>query len=657
MQKQNKNYWGFDIKSIDQSVRPQDDFYTYANGGWLKKTNIPADESRWGSFTILRYNTEEQLRNLMQALTKKKSYKAGSDQQLVTDAYQAAADLHARNKLGIRPIEPLLERVRGITSLEELLAVVAGFHSRGIPSLWAAFVDQDNKDSSRYILTLWQSGLSLPERDYYLLQRPEQQRVRDAFLKHIKRLLTLARFSKQDITRTQKVVMKIETLLAKASMSKEDTREPEKTYHKMTVAQLSHTAPAVPWPLYFETTDARVRQVIVGQPKFFTALSKLLKHIPLEEWKVYMEWHLINGSASALSEPFIKANFEFYGRTLTGTKKLRAPWRRALGAATGLVGESLGKLYIQKYFPDSSKHTMDALVSDLFAVYKKRIQNLDWMSSATKKKALAKLKLMRRKIGYPSAWKGYRGLLVKRDDHFGNLLRAGQFEHTRAMKKLRGPVDRGEWFMYPQTVNAYFSPNLNEIVFPAAILQWPFFDPRADMAVNYGGIGSVIGHEITHGFDDQGSKFDGKGNLKSWWTPADRKRFDKKAQVLVKQTNGQEVEPGIYINGTLTLGENIADLGGLIIAYEAYQKYLAKHGRKNIEGLSPEERFFLGFAQMEREAARPEFKKLAALTDPHANATWRINGPLSNYEPFYKAFNLKKGDTLYRSPSTQVKIW
>lgn len=657
MQKTTRTYWGFDTKEIDRSVRPQDDFYRYANGKWLKRTKVPPEESRWGSFLMLRYDTEHQLKALVEGLLKKKRHPKGSDAQLVADAYRAAADLKRRNTLGIEPIAPLRRQVYAIETLDDMMEVVALFHSRGLPSLWGAFVDQDSKQSTRYILHLWQGGLSLPDREYYLLDKPEQKRVREEYQKHMQRILTLAKFNSSQIRRTKEVVLHIETALARASMKKEDIREPEKIYNKMSVAQLQRLAPSVDWRCYFDTIGAKSREYIVGQPAFFKALSKMLRDIPLEDWKTYMEWHLINGAASALSEPFIKASFEFYGKALTGQKKMKQPWRRALASTSGMAGESLGKLYVKKHFPESSKRTMDALVSDLFEVYRERIQGLDWMSAKTKKKALRKLGTMQRKIGYPTKWKGYKGLDIRPDDFFGNLMRSSRYEHKREMRKLRSPLDRSEWFMFPQTVNAYFAPNLNEIVFPAAILQWPFFDPKADMAVNYAGIGSVIGHEITHGFDDKGSKFDHKGNLKNWWTPDDRRRFEKKAKVLVAQANAQEVEPGVFINGELTLGENIADLGGLVISYLAYQRYLRKHGRKDIEGLSPEQRFFLGFAQMEREVARPEFRKLAALTDPHAEASWRINCPVSNFEPFYKVFGAKKGDRLYRDKKDRAEIW
>jgi len=639
-------YWGFDTKNIDKKVRPQDDFYHYANGGWLKKTKIPPEESRWGSFTILRYRTEQQLKKIVTT----------TRHPLVRGIYRSAIDMKMRNKLDAGPMAPLRLLVRDIKNKNDLLKVIARLHVLGVSAGWGAMVDQDSKDSSKYLLHLWQGGLGLPERDYYLLNKPEQKRVRAAYKQHIKNMLKLTNHKSQTIQKIVNTIMRIETALARASMKKEDARDSEKVYHKLTLAQLQKLCPAVDWRLYFHYTQvAKPYQLIIGQPEFFKTISKMLETIPLEEWKAYLEWHTISDVSSLLSDRFIKENFK-YAAVLTGQKKMRALWRRALGS-TGVVGEALGALYVKQYFPAASKRTMDALVSDLFDVYESRIKKLDWMSASTKRKAVSKLRAMSRKIGYPKKWEKYNGLAIEADDYFGNILRAAQWHHRKQMRKLRKPVDRAEWHMTPQTVNAYCNFNLNEIVFPAAILQWPFFDPRADAAVNYAGIGSVIGHEMTHGFDDQGSKFDAKGNMKSWWTSADRKRFMQKSKAFVTQANEVEVEPGVHINGQLTLGENMADMGGLVIAYEAYQKHLKKTERKNIAGFSPEERFFLGFAQMEREVARPEVRKLAALTDPHAEASWRINGPLSNFEPFYAAFKIKKGDKLYRPPTSRAQIW
>src|SRR3990167_2733489 len=639
-------YWGFDTKNIDKKVRPQDDFYHYANGGWLKKTKIPPEGSRWGSFTILRYRTEKQIKKIVTT----------TRHPLVRGIYRSAIDMKMRNKLDAGPMAPLRLLVRDIKNKNDLLKVIARLHVLGVSAGWGAMVDQDSKDSSKYLLHLWQGGLGLPERDYYLLNKPEQKRVRAAYKQHIKNMLKLTNHKSQTIQKIVNTIMRIETALARASMKKEDARDSEKVYHKLTLAQLQKLCPAVDWRLYFHYTQvAKPYQLIIGQPEFFKTISKMLETIPLEEWKTYLEWHVISDVSSLLSGRFIKENFKSAG-VLTGKKKMRALWPRALGA-TGIVGEALGVEYVKRYFPTASKRTMDALVSDLFDVYESRIKKLDWMSASTKRKAVSKLRAMSRKIGYPKKWEKYNGLAIEADDYFGNILRAAQWHHRKQMRKLRKPVDRAEWHMTPQTVNAYCNFNLNEIVFPAAILQWPFFDPRADAAVNYAGIGSVIGHEMTHGFDDQGSKFDAKGNMKSWWTSADRKRFMQKSKAFVTQANEVEVEPGVHINGQLTLGENMADMGGLVIAYEAYQKHLKKTERKNIAGFSPEERFFLGFAQMEREVARPEVRKLAALTDPHAEASWRINGPLSNFEPFYAAFKIKKGDKLYRPPTSRAQIW
>lgn len=651
-------YWGFNTKDIDHTVRPQDDFYRYANGSWLSKTKIPADEARWGSFNTLRFDTEQHLKTIMERLLKRARHPKGSPEQLVADYYRAASNMPLRNRLGMKPLAGLLAKIDAIKTKEEFLECLAYFHVLGISGFWGMVVDQDSKDSTRYILHLWQGGLGLPEREYYLSDKPEQKRVRDAYLVHIEKLMRLAGATPAEAAATRNTVLRIETKLAEASMKKEDARDSEKTYHKKTVTQLQRLSPAIHWKKYLPQIDASAAtSVIVGQPDFFAAVSALIEAEPLEELTTYLRWHLISDCSGLLSEKFLKESFHFYATVLSGVKKMKPLWRRALGATGGALGYALGRLYVEQYFPASSKRAVDALVSDLFEAYAARIKKLDWMSSTTKKKALLKLRAMNRKIGYPRVWKSYKGLIVEADDYFGNSLRSSAYEHRRNMGKLGKPIDREEWHMSPQTVNAYFSPNLNDIVFPAAILQWPFFDPKADMAVNYAGIGSVIGHEITHGFDDQGAKFDAKGNLKKWWTAADEKKFIAKTKPFIAQANKESVAPGVMLNGQLTLGENMADMGGLAIAYDAYQQHLQKAGRRMIAGLTPEQRFFLGFAQMEREVARPETLKMRALTDPHAAAFWRINGPLSNFEPFYEAFGLKKGDKLYREKKDRAEIW
>ena len=652
-----KKSWGFDPKNIDSSIRPQDDFYHFANGGWIKRHKIPADESRWGAFNILRYNTEHQLYAIVITLLKK-GHKKGSPEQLIADMYRSALDMKRRNALGSKPLQPLVKKIRAIADTDSLVDTIATLHKVGIAVPWEFYLDQDSKNSARYLLHLTQDGLGMPEREYYLSAGAEQKRVRDAYLKHIEKVMRLSGRMPKEAKRAVAVILDIETKLAKASMKKEDMRDSEKTYHKWSVAKLQKGVPQVDWRRYLHTLGAgELRDINVGQPEFFKAAGKMLETVPIEDWKIYLEWHLFNEFAGLLSAPFVKENWEFYARVLTGAKKMRAPWRRALGAVNGAVGEALGKLYVERHFTKAAKRRMDELVDDLFDAYEARIKQLDWMSPQTKQRALVKLRAMNRKIGYPEKFETYSGLRIVSDDFFGNAMRAHEFYHRKAMRRLHKPVDRKEWLMTPQTVNAYCHFNLNEIVFPAAILQPPFFSLNADDAVNYGAIGSVIGHEITHGFDDQGSKFNAKGNMISWWTKVDRKRFEKKANILVNQFNQYRIGDGVKANGQLTLGENIADLGGASIALDAYRNHLRKVGDRRVGTFSPEQRFFFGFAQCEQEVARPEFKKFAALVDPHSAAEHRVNGPASNLEAFYEAFGVKKGDTLYRSPSQRAKIW
>lgn len=629
----------------------------YANGGWIKKTTIPKDESRWGSFIILRHTTDTQLRTIVEGLTKKRSVKTAPE-KLVRDLYLSATNITLRNSLGAIPILEWQTKIKNITNKDDLLNYIVDAHRSGISAIFNTFVDQDSKKSSQYILHFHQGGLGMPERDYYLKDEPEQIRVRNAYKKHIGALLKLYGADISEQKKFLEVIMRVETLLAKASMSKEDTRDVEKTYNKHNINSLTKLCPAFMWRSYLTKLGVTgSSEYIVGTEVFFKQLSVLLEQIPVSDWKTYLEWHVLNDSASLLSEPFVKENFSFYGTVLTGTKHMKPLWRRALGVVNSTVGEALGYLYVQQYFPQSAKRKMNTLVNDLFEVYKERILRLDWMTTATKRKAVLKLRKMNRKIGYPKKFKTYKGLIISPNDYFGNILRANEHAHAREIKKLQKDVQREEWFMTPQTVNAYCSFNLNEIVFPAAILQAPFFDEHADDAVNYAGIGAVIGHEMTHGFDDQGAKFDGNGNMKVWWTKKDEEQFKRKAAVIQKQYDSFIAAPGVNVNGKLTLGENIADLGGLSIAYEAYQNRLAKTKRKDIDGFSPEERFFLGFAQAEREIARPEFTKMAALTDPHSPAPCRVNGPLSNFEPFYKTFKLTTKDRLYREKKKRAEIW
>lgn len=647
---------GFNPKDINPNIRPQDDFFSYASGAWMRRNPIPKEEARWGSFTMLRQTTDKQLRELLVKVSKQRRAKEGSAAQFIRDLYRSGVDLKRRSALGLSPLEKELRRIDSIKTPKDIVHTIAHLEKIGSGGMWSAGVDQDMKNSERYIIYLGQEGLGMPDRDYYLKDDIESKRVRAAYEKYLTRLLILAGFAKE-ARQDAALVLEIETALAKVSMKKEDLRDVDKTYHKKSFEQLQSLAPQIAWREYFKTIGIVSQEIVVMQPDYVVGVEKLLHHFPIRAWQIYLRTHLINDFAGALTPSLEKARFAFYGTTLSGVRQIKPLWRRILGVVNGGLSELLGELYVAEHFSASAKRKVEVIVADLFYAYEARINNLDWMSSATKKRALKKLHEMHRKLGYPNKWKSYRRLRIEADDYVGNIMRMNKLEHRRWIRRLPKPVDHGEWFMSPQTVNAYYSFGMNDIVFPAAILQPPFFGFTADDAFNYGAIGSVIGHEITHGFDDQGSKFDGNGNRRTWWTPSDAARFKKKARQLVEQFNIYKVEDGLTVNGQLTLGENIADLGGLSIAFDAYQFRLSKTGRQNISGFTPEQRFFLGYAATEREQERPEFRKTQVLTDPHSPSRFRVNGPLSNLPEFYDAFMVKKGDQLYRKSEDRAKVW
>ncbi|HQU07830.1 MAG: hypothetical protein B7X04_01100 [Parcubacteria group bacterium 21-54-25] len=659
MPKTKKHSWGFDTKDLDTRIRPQDDFYHHVNDTWIKNNPIPPHESRWGSFLKLRHDTNKQLHALVTELATKKTLPTGSPERMIHDFYLSGMDTKRRNTLGVTPLDALRKKIQKVSTQEELIKVIAYLHTIGVGGVWGALVDQDAKDSEHYIMHLAQDGLGLPDRDYYLKKDAESTRVRSAYEQHVEALFRLMGRSKDEAARDTQTLLSIETKLAKVSMRKEDTRDSEKTYHKKSFSELKKLAPHAHWDVYFAGIHTNApRKVIVMQPDFFAAVNSLLETVPLADWQTYLEWHVVNDYSAVLSQAFVRQNFAFYGKVLAGLKKMRPLWQRVLGVVNGELGELLGQAYVKRHFSEEAKQKMLELVEYLFEAYEARIKNLEWMSPATKKKAVHKLRAMTRKIGYPDKWKSYKGLVIHNDDYVGNVMRSTLFMHKREMKKLGKPIDHTEWLLYPQTINAYYSFGMNEIVFPAAILQPPFFSTQFDAAVNYGAIGAVIGHEITHSFDDQGSKFDAKGNMKNWWTTEDRKRFEKRTTVLKKQFDKYVVADGLKVNGQLTLGENVADLGGASIAFDAYQLHCAKNSREdNIGGFTPEQRFFLAFALFERESTRPEFQKMQVLTDPHSPGVFRVNGPASNLPEFYEAFSVKKGDNLYRAPKDRAKIW
>lgn len=651
--------WGFDIERIDKATRPQDDFFRFANGGWIKKTEIPPDEAKWGSFYILNRETDERLRALFEEKRDAKETLTDEEQKAIA-YYESAMNMERRNALHDAPLRPFKERVASLSSPDEFAAYFADTARVGIEAEpWGIHIGQDEKDAESNILYFFQGGLGMPEREYYLADTPENLRVRDAYRAHIVRILTLSGKTEDDARERMKRIMEIETRLAHASMTKEDTRFPEKTYHKMTVAELEELAPGFSWSEYFASLGLPTEgKLVVSQPDFLKEVAGLFRTLPLDDWKTYLEFHLINGASGALSEPFVDEYFAFYGKVLSGQKELKPLWRRAIAATEGALRDAVGKMFVERYFGEDAKVRMDELADNVIAAYASRIENLPWMGIETKKRALQKLAAIQRKIGFPGVWLEYAELSVSDDDYFGNALRANQHEFERERRKLNAPVDRGEWFMSASEVNAYYAPTMNDIAFPAAILQPPFFNLSDDNAVNYGAIGAVIAHELTHGFDDQGSKYDATGNLNEWWTPEDRTRFDEKGNALARQFNNYRVH-GMPVNGEYTKGENIADLGGLVIAYDAFQAHLARNPEERVlkDGFTPEQRFFLGFAQAESIILRDEAAKTQVLTDPHSPAKFRVNGPVSNFTPFYEAFGVTEGDALYRPPEERVEIW
>lgn len=648
--------WGFSVSDLSEKIRPQDDFFHHVHRKWIDANPIPKTESRWGSFQKLRFDVEKQLRAIVEEVAAKDPKDCSPEERMVRDLYRSGMDTARRNALGLAPLEKRLGAIRNAKDLEAVEKLIAELHVEGVGAVWSIGVDQDMKDVDSYAVYLGQDGLGLPDRDYYLKKDAESVRVRSAYETYVEKLLSL--MGSASPARDRDAVLRIETALAKFSMPKEDLRDPEKVYHKHSRAQLRKLAPQINWERYLARVGASTAPyLLVMQPGFFRDAAKLLAETPLEDIRTYLAYHLVNDYAGALSETYAKLKFSFYGKVLMGAEQMKPLWRRVLSAVDSTLDEILGKLYVERHFPPEAKARMERLVDDLFTAYEARLQSLDWMTPTTKKKALEKLASFNRKIGHPKKWRSYAGLRIADGDFAGNLMRVSVYEHKRHMRRLGKKMDRAEWLMSPQTVNAYYQPTMNDICFPAGILQPPFFFADGDDAINYGAIGAVIGHEITHGFDDEGSKFDAKGNLKSWWTPTDRARFMEKAKKVEKQFGKYAVADGVKVNGKLTLGENIADLGGMSIAFDAYQLQLERTGRKDIDGLSPEERFFIGFSLFEREHAKPEFTKMQVLTDPHSPALFRINGPLSNFDAFYEAYGVKKGDGLYRTPKDRETVW
>jgi predicted metalloendopeptidase len=645
---------GIDQANFDKSVRPQDDLFRAVNGAWLAKTQIPPDRSDYGAFVVLAEKSEKDLREIIDECARATDNPSGSESQKVGDLYASYMDEPRAEQLGITPIAGKLAAIDALKTKAGLARLLAELHLCGAGGTFACSVEPDAKKSDQYILYLYQAGLGLPDRDYYWDARYKSKLA--AYGRHVQRMLTLAKVA--DAQAAAAEIVAFETRIAKAQWSKVDNRDSIKTYNKKTLAELCSLAPDFDWRLYFDVVGIKsVRDLIVSQPSYFTAMAKMTGAVPLATWKAWLKWKVIHAYANLLDKAMVDADFAFYGATLRGIPENRPRWKRGVGAVEGSLGEAVGKLYVQRHFPPEAKARMDQIVNSVIAAYRQSMQNLDWMGPETKRKAIAKLNAFNPKIGYPKKWRDYSSLKIERGDLVGNIQRATTFEWRRDLAKLGKPVDRDEWHMTPQTVNAYYNPSMNEIVFPAAILQPPFFNRAADDAVNYGGIGAVIGHEAGHGFDDQGSKWDGAGNLADWWTPADRTEFERRVSALAAQYDRFEPFPGFKVNGRFTLGENIGDLSGVTIAYAAYHLALGNKPAPVIDGLTGDQRFFLGWAQVWRRKYRDDELKNRLVIDPHSPAEYRANGPVQNVPAFYAAFGVKKGDKMYLPPEQRVKIW
>ena len=645
---------GINTANFDSSIRIQDDVYTAVNGGWEKKTEIPADRTSWGAFNELRDLSEQRVRGIIDKAAKQKD---ASSRQIAT-FYATFMDETRANALGVKPLQPLLAKIAGIKDKSDLVKALGSLQLSRVNLPIRLGVEQDAKKSTRYLLQASQGGLGLPDRDYYTEQDARFASARDAYKGYLVVLLTLNGSTVEAAAQRADTVIALEAKLAKAQWSKVENRNPEKTYNKLDRKGLAQLTPNFDWTALLHAAEAqKASDLNVAQPTYVQALAGLLEAEPIAVWQDYLELRLTDQFAPYLSQPFVDAHFAFNDKALTGAKELRPRWKRGVELVESNLGEAIGKQYVAQYFPASAKLKMETLVGNLMKAYGQSIDKLGWMSPATKVKAQEKLASYVVKIGYPSKWRDYSALIVKANDLVGNVVSGAQFDYRFDMSHLGKPIDRSEWGMTPQTVNAYYNPSMNEIVFPAAILQPPFFDAEADDAVNYGGIGAVIGHEISHGFDDQGSQFDAQGNLKSWWVDADRLAFTGLTERLVNQYNGYQPIAGRFVNGKLTLGENIADVSGLQIAYKAYQLSLNGKAAMLLDGFTGDQRFFIGFSQVWRNKTRDERSLQLLTVDPHSPARFRPIGAIVNSDGFIAAFGVKPSDGMYRPAEDRIRIW
>jgi putative endopeptidase len=647
---------GVDRAGFDESARPQDDFNLYVNGTWIRNTEIPGDQLTWGSFAILNDESEKNQRAIIEEMSQKTDLPRGTDEQRVGDFYASYSSTDKLEELGVAPVSAELKRILDAGSVAEIMTLAAEDRVKGVDSPLTLAVFPDLGNSSRYAVYLFQSGLTLPDRDFYLKDGEKFEALRTALPGYAAKLFELAGVDHPE--ERGRAVFGVEKRLAEAQWPAEETRDVQKAYNVYPRAKLASAASRIPWDDYLKSSHlAGLEEIVLAQPSYVTALGKFVDEIPLAEWKSYSAFRLLDAAAPYLSDAFVQANFDFTGRKMSGLQELPPRWKRGVRNVNNLMGEAVGKLYVARHFPPEAKARMENLVKNLIATYGEAIEGLVWMTAETKARAQEKRQKFTYKIGYPDKWRDYSKLEIDRDDLMGNVVRANEFEYQRNVDKLGRPIDRSEWQMTPQTVNAYYDPTKNEIVFPAAILQPPFFDMKADDAVNYGAIGVVIGHEMGHAFDDQGRRFDGDGNLHDWWSEYDASAYTESASTLVQQYDAFEALPDLHVNGKLTLGENIGDLTGIAVSYRAYTESLQGKPAPVVDGFDGAKRFFIGYAQIWRAKFRDEAMRQLVLSNPHSPPGFRVNGPLRNSPEFYEAFDVKEGDGMWLDPDKRVKIW
>jgi putative endopeptidase len=656
---------GINLSYMDKTVTPNNDFFRYVNGKWVDNTQIPSDKTRWGSFDELRENTNNDALTILKEAAANKSLKATSDQGKAANLYKSIMDTVARNKQGIAPIKPYLAKIDAVKNTKDLEKLLIEMEPTGGLGFFGMGIGSDAKDSNRNMVHVGPGSLGLPDRDYYVSEDADSKEKREKYVAHVARMLKYLGVKDADATAQAKTVLALETAMAKPRLDRVERRDSRKTYNPMTVADLQKITPSINWNTYFTQLGVKFNagdSINVSQPKYMAALEDILKENKVNDWKAYMKWTLLNHSSGMLSTDIETADWEFYNKTLKGAIKEETRDKNALQTVNGTIGEALGKLYVEKKFPAEAKAKAEDMIKNVMLAFENRINRLPWMAKSTRENAITKLRKLNVKIGYPDKWKDYSALTIKSPadggTFFDNMQNASKWNFKEDVEKLHKPVDKTEWHMSPQTVNAYFNPSYNEIVFPAAILQPPFYDYKADEAVNYGGIGAVIGHEISHGFDDSGSRYNADGNLINWWSDEDLAKFTGLGGSLSDQYSALQPLPGIYVDGKFTLGENIGDLGGVNAAYDGLQLYLKQHGNPGlIDGYTPEQRFFISWATIWRTKARDEAIKNQVKTDPHSPGMYRAYVPLQNVDAFYSAFDIKPGDGMYIAPDKRVKIW